>query len=268
MGKVFTNKQFIEKLQHVASLPTTYYSVSGGQWAKWNGSSWNFDCVILVKALLWGWCEDKNSAHGGANYLSNGVLDDNADGIINRCSNVSSNFSNITLGELLWMNGHVGIYIGNRQVIECTAAWDKKVLYSYIGTNGERIRNNVRVGSWQKHGKLPYIDYVETQNNPNTSKTKTIDELAKEVINGAWGNQGDKPSRQQRLENAGYNYQEVQKRVNEMLGINNKVYYTVQSGDTLTKIANKYGTTVNQLVAWNNIKNPNLIYPNQKLRVK
>ena len=46
------------------------------------------------------------------------------------------------------------------------------------------------------------------------------------------------------------------------------VYYTVVTGDNLTKIANRYGTTVNQLVAWNNIANPNLIYPGQKLRVK
>ena len=48
----------------------------------------------------------------------------------------------------------------------------------------------------------------------------------------------------------------------------NTQYYTVVSGDNLTKIAKKYGTTVNQLVSWNNIKNPNLIYPGQKLRVK
>ena len=47
-----------------------------------------------------------------------------------------------------------------------------------------------------------------------------------------------------------------------------KVYYTVQRGDNLTKIANKFGTTVNQLVAWNNIKNPNIIYVGQVLRVK
>ena len=45
-------------------------------------------------------------------------------------------------------------------------------------------------------------------------------------------------------------------------------YYTVVKGDNLTKIAKRYGTTVNQLVAWNGIKNPNLIYPGQKLRVK
>ncbi len=219
MSKVFTSKKFIEKLQHVVSLPTTYYSVSGGQWAKWNGSSWNFDCVILVKALLWGWCENKNAAHGGANYLSNGVLDDNADGIINRCSDISSDFNNITPGELLWMNGHVGVYVGNRQVIECTGAWEHKVVYSYIGYNGERIRNNIRVGSWKKHGKLPYIDYTDAAPQPSTSKTKTVEELAREVIKGAWGNQDDNPSRQQKLESAGYNFRRVQDRVNEILGI-------------------------------------------------
>lgn len=48
----------------------------------------------------------------------------------------------------------------------------------------------------------------------------------------------------------------------------NPIYYTVVTGDNLTKIANRYGTTVNRLVAWNNISNPNLIYPGQKLRVK
>ena len=41
--------------------------------------------------------------------------------------------------------------------------------------------------------------------------------------------------------------------------------YIVQKGDTLSKIANKYNTTVQQLVSLNGIKNPNLIYPNQKI---
>lgn len=45
-------------------------------------------------------------------------------------------------------------------------------------------------------------------------------------------------------------------------------YYTVVKGDNLTKIAQRYGTTVANLVAWNGIKNPNLIYPGQKLRVR
>jgi LysM repeat protein len=46
------------------------------------------------------------------------------------------------------------------------------------------------------------------------------------------------------------------------------VYYVVRSGDNLTKIAKAHEATVNQLVAWNGIKNPNLIKVGQKFRVK
>lgn len=45
-------------------------------------------------------------------------------------------------------------------------------------------------------------------------------------------------------------------------------YYIVKKGDNLTKIATNYKTTINQLVKWNNIKDKNKIYVNQKLRVK
>ena len=45
-------------------------------------------------------------------------------------------------------------------------------------------------------------------------------------------------------------------------------YYEVRSGDTLSVLAAKYGTTVNQLCQWNGISNPNLIYAGQRLRVK
>ena len=45
-------------------------------------------------------------------------------------------------------------------------------------------------------------------------------------------------------------------------------YYTVQKGDNLTKIAQKFNTTVDWLVEVNNIKDPNKIYVGQKLRVK
>ena len=47
-----------------------------------------------------------------------------------------------------------------------------------------------------------------------TSSTKTVDELAKEVIKGLWGNGAD---RKAKLTAAGYDYAKVQKRVNELL---------------------------------------------------
>lgn len=44
-----------------------------------------------------------------------------------------------------------------------------------------------------------------------------------------------------------------------------KLYHTVALGETLKKIADKHNTTVANLVKMNKIKNPNLIYPGQKL---
>lgn len=43
--------------------------------------------------------------------------------------------------------------------------------------------------------------------------------------------------------------------------------YSVKKGDTLSEIAQKFHTTVNDLVKANNIKNPNLIYTNQTLKI-
>lgn len=43
--------------------------------------------------------------------------------------------------------------------------------------------------------------------------------------------------------------------------------YTVKSGDTLSSIANKYGTTYQNLAKYNNIKDPNKIYTGQKIKI-
>lgn len=44
--------------------------------------------------------------------------------------------------------------------------------------------------------------------------------------------------------------------------------YIVKSGDTLSSIAKKYGTTYQKIAKDNNISNPNKIYPGQKLIIK
>lgn len=46
-----------------------------------------------------------------------------------------------------------------------------------------------------------------------------------------------------------------------------KIIYTVKPGDTLEKIALKYGITVKQIVSLNKIQNSNLIFPGEKLRI-
>ena len=47
----------------------------------------------------------------------------------------------------------------------------------------------------------------------------------------------------------------------------NYIEYIVKSGDTLSAIAQKYNTTYQKIAQDNNIENPNLIYPNQKLKI-
>lgn len=45
-------------------------------------------------------------------------------------------------------------------------------------------------------------------------------------------------------------------------------YYTVKKGDTLSAIANRYGTTYQAIARLNNLSNPNKIYIGQKLKIK
>ena len=174
--------QFVDTALKIEKSPTVYYSVSGGAWCKWNGKAWNMDCVCMIKGILWGFDFNKQAPHGGAVYLSNGVKDDNANGIMRRCYNVSSDFSHIEYGELMHMDGHVGIYIGNGQVVEATAAWEHKVQISQVANDGRRSRNGVTRGYWKEHGKLEYIDY----NAPVDEHKERVKELQR-VLNEQYG---------------------------------------------------------------------------------
>lgn len=111
-----------------------------------SSDTFGFDCVGLIKGILWGWDGSTDKVYGGAEYASNGVPDINADAMIARCSALSTDFSSIEIGEAVWIPGHIGVYIGDGKVVECSPQW----------------RNGVQVTSkrkWQKHGKLPYIKY-------------------------------------------------------------------------------------------------------------
>ena len=116
-----------------------------------------FDCVNLIKGVLWGWNGDLNKTYGGAVYNSNGVPDVSADGMISRCKDVSTNFNNLQIGEALWLPGHIGVYIGDGLAIECTPKWQNKVQITAVGNLGKKPGYNTR--TWQKRGKMPYVEY-------------------------------------------------------------------------------------------------------------
>ena len=104
--------------------------------------------------------------------------------------------------------------------------------------------------------------YSEVQTFINHIATASASTLASETKAGKYGN-GD--TRKMVL---GKRYAEVQKVINGSGSGSSAVYYTVKSGDTLSKIAAKYGTTYQKIATLNGIKNPNKIYVGQKLRVK
>ena len=164
MGKVMTSKEFIEKLRWLVNqVPNVYYS--GKNWSKLNSEGkWQFDCVVSVKSILWGFKADKNLSRGGTVYGSNGVADFTCNGALNYCSDVSTNFANLIPGEYLCMKdtkyNHTGIYLGNGKVFEDTTGWGtRKAIISDINSKGERFYEGRRNLKWTYHGKLNYIDY-------------------------------------------------------------------------------------------------------------
>lgn len=95
-------------------------------------------------------------------------------------------------------------------------------------------------------------------------KTYTNNELADLVIKGSFGNGIE---RQEKLESMGYNYQEIQSLVNEKLKVTtnnnvevkiNKQNYLIQRGDTLTKISNKFGVSIDSIIKNNKGKYPRI----------
>ena len=108
------------------------------------------------------------------------------------------------------------------------------------------------------------VRVVKVQAAKNDLDKYSDKELAQMVIKGQFGNGAVRKAK------LGNRYNAVQNEVNKLLGASKSqgVYYIVKSGDTLSGIATKYKTTVSSLVSLNGIKNPNLIYVNQKLRIK
>lgn len=138
-----------------------------------SADTFGFDCVCLIKGLLWGWCGDKSKTYGGTSYASNGVPDLGADTMITKCKDVSTTgWANMEVGEALWVKGHIGVYIGNGLAVECTPAWKNQVQVTAVGNIGAKSGYNTR--TWTKHGKLPYVTYTgESISTPSAGSSTT-----------------------------------------------------------------------------------------------
>ena len=232
---IFTAKAFCEKLYHIANdLHTRYKNSYPFNLGYWNGYEWSWDCWNLIKSLIWGWAEKYSIGYHAKYDASTGMLDWTGAQILSRCTNVSTDFSKVTPGEFLLSPdaGHAGVYVGELII-------------------NSRCYNVVECTvNWQNKVQFSYVSQsgrrYQYKDGP---QAKT-----------AWGKHGKLPW---------IDYTVLPEPPTPPVPPEpeENIYYTVVRGDNLTKIANKYKTTVSQLVAWNNIKNPNLIYVGQKLIV-
>lgn len=150
----------------------------------------------------------------------------------------------------------------------------KPVTPKPVRKSNEQIADEVIAGAWgngeDRKNRLTKAGYdynviQDIVNKKVAPVRKSNEQVAQEVIAGLWGNGQDRVNR---LNAAGYDANAIQNIVNDKMGATQAQYYTVQSGDTLSGIASKYGTTWQKLQAMNGISNPNLIYAGQRIRVK
>ena len=315
----------------------------------------------------------------------NGVPDIGADSMIATCPGGGSKtgWADMVPGEVVWLEGHIGVYIGDGLAVECSPKWENKVQITAVANIGQKAGYNAR--KWTKHGRLPYVDYSDaaqvkpTQTGPTATKG-TADQksfinkigplaaadmkkngilasltIAQAILESGWGKSGlttsannlfgikgtyngegytcktqewdgskyitidatfrKYPSWAESLadHSALFNRLDRYKNLRGLMdyklacqyvhedgyatdpsyasklinlieaydltiwdGVNVKpggnattdgTTYTVKAGDTLSAIAAKYGTTYQAIADYNGIKNPNLIFVGQKIKI-
>lgn len=125
------------------------------------------DCLGLIKGILWGYPDN-------GKYGSNNVPDFSENEMINKyCTTSSTDFSKIVPGAVLYMTGHVGVYIGDGKVIESSTKWENGIQTTYLGNISKYKNGHYRI--WTKWGKLKFIDYTEI------TKKVEVDKVAIEL---------------------------------------------------------------------------------------
>lgn len=155
-GQKLTSSLIESKIKQYPSFYRTQERINN---ARKQVGKYGYDCVGLIKCYLFG---------GFGNVKYNSKYDLSANGMYNACKEKGNikTIPNIK-GLLVWMDGHIGIYDGEKYSYECTVS------------NGcfKIVKTVARTRGWTNWGKCAYITYESTNNqikNPtktNTSKT-------------------------------------------------------------------------------------------------
>lgn len=182
MAIAMTSKQYVDTLKHIASdCNTVYKNKFPYNLGYYDGKTgkYSFDCWNLVKSVINGWQDCKVDGYYVKGFKYTGDI--NGQQILNRCTLKSRDFSKISVpGTYLYLPGHAGSYIGETiingkyyNVIECTGAWTKNVLYSWVDSDGTRrkFKGGQKSSRWTDWGLMCWIDYSGATPTPAPTPT-------------------------------------------------------------------------------------------------
>lgn len=187
---------FIDKLKLAHDVPNYYNNRFPYNCGYYDGSRFSFDCWNLIKAILGGWTDNYTKGY----YVSpSDFPTGDCDGytLLMQCTNRSKDFSQLKqAGTYLYISTspHAGIYLGDFEynghivnVVECTGAWENKVQYTYVDSNGGRYQwkgGKKNPYSWTDYGLLPYVEYSDQPIIDD--RTERVKELQR-VLNEQYG---------------------------------------------------------------------------------
>ena len=143
-------------------------------------------------------------------------------------------------------------------------AWVKGNSYEVIQTSGNKVLLG-GIMSWIDRSNVEILSTAKQNNTQATSNTYTVrsgDSLS--AIAARFGTTVSALQSANNIRNANLIYPGQVLKVSGQPTIMS--VYTVRSGDNLSTIASRLGTTVSHLQSMNGIRNANLIYPGQSLR--
>ncbi len=187
--------EFVEKLKYVTTLKTTYLMGGFGcrlgldwynenyQWNKDHAAelkkkyntdpiTYGFDCVCYLKSILfWQFSGDPSKEFGGAKYSRKTDLTIQA--MLDSCPDLTDKrWDEIEPGEFVWMEGHIGAYVGNGLCVEATPSWKSGVQLSALGNIGPVSGYPTR--TWTKHGHSNYVTFETAETSETDQHAATL----------------------------------------------------------------------------------------------
>ena len=190
---------------------------------------------------------------------------------------VYSNLNNVknTFGDDVANEGRLWLayYSNTQNLINVNSSWTNYIGLQYTSSGQvPGISGNVDKDRFSKEIFMEDIQEAEDPMNTNIINyiVKVGDTLSQIALN--YGTTVSEIARLNNIKNVNLIYpgqvlEVITNSNNSQENQANRIIYTIRYGDTLSGIAKRYGVSIQNLVNWNNIKNPNLIYAGNTLVV-